>query len=276
MPSRAGSAVRRGAWLALLLLTPVAEILRAQSHDEPQLVFTIYGGLAEGAGLWHLPVQPLPASGGVDTVGLGRLLHPGLVAGLVTTYYNSPHFGWTADVGYFGIGSEQECNGPVTWKDGPGGDNSLACTVANGDHVGTYVVGILAGVTYRFLPTGPVQPFVRVTAGPGLFGNSSFYGTAAFAVQSSCASGCEVIVLDDRTPRGITWVMNLSTGMSVNLAPGYRVRMEARDLITSVPVASGQRDPTTFVPPSSSIVKHIPIFLFGLDILLERRHGRRY
>src|SRR2546422_4512263 len=94
----------RVALAAALPASTLASRAAAQSHDEPQLVFTIYGGLSEGSALWSLPTQALAIVGSSqqDTVSLARRLRPGLIAGLVTTYYASPHLGYSFDLGYFG------------------------------------------------------------------------------------------------------------------------------------------------------------------------------
>ncbi len=284
MPNGRGlkSAAARALLLALLSLLAAVPPARAQSSDEPQLVFTIYGGLSEGSELWHIPKQPLAAPGGQDTVSLTRRLRPGLIAGLVTTYYRSPHFGWSADIGYFGIGSEQGCLGPAVYlADSPQApsENRQTCESAQGQHVGTNVVGFLGGFTYRFAPEGRVQPFVRVTGGPGLLGNSSFIETIGlFLDTGTCSLGCEERILQNQSKPDITWVVNVAAGMSVSIAPGYRARMEVRDVITRLPVATGPRDPTNPAaePPMSSVVQHLPTLLFGLDIVLEHRHPRRY
>ncbi len=268
----------RGAGLLALLLLSGARIARAQSSSEPQLVFTVYGGLSEGSALWRVPRQPMlvPGTSQQDTVGLARRLRPGLVAGVVTTYFRSPHFGWSADIAYFGIGSEQGCEGPAVYQPDSEAQNQKVCTNANGQHVGTNVVGFLVGFTYRFAPEGHVQPSVRVTAGPGFIGNSSYFETTGIARTTGCPLSCTFIILEDTERKGLTWVVNLAAGMSVWLAPAYRLRMEARDIITQLPIATGPHPLSSPAPPTGSVVKHLPTFLFGLDILLERRHTRRY
>ncbi|MFI5206456.1 MAG: hypothetical protein ACHQU8_01870 [Gemmatimonadales bacterium] len=267
--------------LTLLPLFAAVPAAHAQSSDEAQLVFTIYGGLSEGSDLWKIPAQAVSAPNFQhDTLSLARLLRPGLVTGLVTTYYASRHWGWTADVAFFGIGSEQRCTGPAAWQSDPQRENEQVCNTANGAHVSTYVVGLLGGVTYRpTAPDAPVQPFVRVTGGPGLLGNSSFIETVGvFQDTATCVLGCEESIVQNPSKPDITWVLNLAVGMSVSLAPGYRARMEFRDVITQLSVATGPRDPNNPAaePPMTTIVRHLPTFLIGLDVVLERRHPRRY
>lgn len=273
--------VRALGLLAPLLLVAAVPAAHAQSSGEPQLVFTIYGGLSEGSDLWKVPAQAVSAPNALqDTLAVARLLRPGLVTGLVTTYYASPHWGWTADIGYFGIGSEQRCAGPAAWAPDSQNRNQQVCSTANAAHVGTNVVGFLIGVTYR--PTAPdaaLQPFVRVTGGPGLLGNTSFIETiGVFRDAGTCGPGCEEPIIQNQSKPDVTWVVNLAAGMSVSIAPGYRARMEFRDVITRLPIAAGPRDPTNAAaePPTSSIVRNLPTLLFGLDVVLERRHPRRY
>ena len=262
-------------------LSLLAAPLRAQSSSEPLLVFTIYGGLAEGRSLWTIPQQGLLVNGSAqqDTVLLARQLRPGLVAGLTGTLYRSPHLGVSVDIGYFGIGSEQRCIGPLSYKPDSSNQNSQVCTNATGTHVGTNVVGFLAGATYRFAPGASVEPFVRLTAGPGLLGNSSFIETTGiFFASGVCSAGCVEPLLVESNKPDVTWIVNASAGITVSAGDSYRIRMEFRDIITSLPVATGPRDPAdnSSFPTVSNSIKHLPSFLFGLDIMLERRRGRRY
>lgn len=280
---RAARSVAARVAVLLALLSPAAAVppAHAQSANDPQLVFAIYGGLSEGGDLWRLPRQALAVTGTTqqDTVAVARRLRPGLVAGLVTTYFRSRHFGWSADIAYFGIGSEQRCDSVSAYVQGPQGENGQVCTSANSEHVGTNVVGFLGGITYRFAPEGRVQPFVRVTAGPGLLGNTSYVETTGgFTNTTTCQLGCAESILADPDRKTITWVVNLAAGITVWLAPAYRLRMEARDIITQLPTVTGPRTPfnSATPPPTGSVVKHLPTLLFGVDIVLERRHARRY
>jgi hypothetical protein len=282
---RGRTALARGAALAALLLV-AAHAAGAQVQGpphEPQLEFTIYGGLSEGSSLWRIPAQAVQVAGSSqqDTLALGRQLRPGLVAGLVVTYYVTPNFGWTGDVGLFSIGSEQRCDSTGAYKPDAQNENQQTCISAQGQHIGTNMVGLLAGFTYRALPHAAVQPFVRVTGGVGLLGNASFIETSGFAVLPAdpvCSVGCTVTLLHETAPHDVTWIVNVATGVSIVMTPAYRLRFEVRDVITSLTAAQGPRNPldNSSEPPRGSVVKHLPTFLFGFDIVLERRHTRRY
>jgi hypothetical protein len=272
--------VRVAGLLALLPLLAAVPAAHAQSSDEPQLVFTIYGGMSTGSDLWSAS-RIVGGAGGPpppqDTVRLERWLRPGLIAGLATAYYRSPHFGWVLDIGYFGLGTEQRCLGPATYNDTV--QTKQVCTSANGEHIRTGVVGFMFGATYRFAPTSAVQPFVRATAGLGLVDGNYIQTTGSAFVSSpaGCQTGCYFGLLNDSVSHSVTWIANLTTGLSVELSPGYRVRFEARDVIVALPVvnASGPLlSPDK--PPTAWTTRHMPAFLIGLDIVLERRHTRRY
>jgi hypothetical protein len=271
--------VRVAVLLALPLLLAAVPDAHAQSSDEPQLVFTIYGGLGTGPNLWSA-TRIVDAQGGPpppqDTLRLERWLRPGVIAGLTTAYYRSPHFGWILDIGYFGLATEQRCLGPTTYKDTV--LTKQVCPTANGEHIATGVVGFMVGATYRFAPTSAVQPFVRATAGLGLIDGNFIQTTGRFvSAPAGCQTGCYVGLLNDSTSRTVTWIANLATGLSVELSPGYRVRFEARDIITSLPVVTASGPLLSADnPPTGWTTKHVPSFLVGLDIVLERRHARRY
>jgi hypothetical protein len=274
----------RAAFVLMAALAATAPAASAQSADQPSFVFTIYGGMNAGAPLWQLSPQGILVTGtaSADTMTLGRRVAPGLIAGLAGTYYRSPHFGITGDVGYFGLSTEQRCSGPATWKadSATEGQNRQLCATANGYHAGTGVIGFMGGVTYRLFPDKAAQPFVRVTAGLGLLSNSyvETVGVAFLSSISSCNFGCGIPLIREQQTPEFTWLMNLSAGATISLSPTYRFRFEARDLIVSLPVVTGPKDPfdnSSFVTTGRA-VKHIPIFLFGLDVHLERKHTRRY
>jgi hypothetical protein len=74
----------------------------------------------------------------------------------------------------------------------------------------------------------------------------------------------------------MTWVGTLAAGASLSMGPGYRFRLEVRDLIVSLPVPSAPADPANRIASVGSSVRHIPVFSAGLDVVLERQRGRRY
>ena len=270
---------------ATLALGLLASPLAAQSREDPSLAFTISGGMSAGGDLWRIDRQPLAAPGTAqDTVGLARRLRPGIAASLGMSFFRSPHVGLNFEVAYFGLGSEQTCEPPaagfVPNPDNSESINSKACTNAHGQHTASGAIGFLAGGTYRFLDPQKVQAYVRVNAGVALLSNS-FVQTVGLVHDTACVSAdniCPYQILSERNRQSATWLVSLAGGFSYYLGPGYRVRMEGRDLLLTLPIAAGPAVPgsTGNFPPIKHVVKHIPVFMIGFDVLLERRHTRRY
>lgn len=256
--------------------------LHAQSRDEPSLAFTISGGLNAGRDLWQVGKQVLRSpSGQTDTATITRRIRPGLTATLGVSYFRSSHFGVNAEIAFYGLGTEQDCKGPASFSPDTTSFNQAVCTGINGAHISSNIAAFQVGATYRFLDPQRVSPYVRANVGFGFLGGS-FVETSAAIRDPQCNTAdniCEVKVITERSPHALTWTMSLAGGITVPMGTGYRFRMEARDLITALPVidqpaligANNQPVSTSFMR-----VKHIPIFTFGLDVLLERSHPRRY
>ena len=276
----------RSARFALAALALTASSAAAQARQEPNLVFSIGLGLTTGQQLWDLAKQPLAVVGtspaAFDTVHLARWLQPGIVGVLGVTYFRSQHLGYTLELGYFGLSSEQRCQGPAAWQPEADSINKQACTNAQGQHVATSVSGMLLGLTWRPLPSSKIEPYVRIGIGPGIASSTSFVTTTATVESSRCGSGttaCVYFLLDEGNARSLTWLGSASIGLSYWLGPAYRIRIEARDLVTSITRVTGPAGTTTGgsgKPPTSTRIVAVPTVTFGLDVVLERQHTRRY
>lgn len=267
--------------LALLLLC-LARGAAAQSREEPQLIFSITAGLSAGAGaLWTVPQQQVQVnspSGGLDTLALARYLRPGLTATLLAGLFRSPHVGYMVEAGYFGVGTEERCHNVVPYKPDGENVNEQACTRAQGLNIPTSAVGFQVGLTYRLAPEGSVTPYVRAGAGPAFLGNS-FVQTEGLVQATRCGTTddlCYIPFLTAQSTQEITWLVTLAAGATIAAGSGSRLRFEVRDLIGPLPVPTGPANPTTVVAPVGTRIRHIPTFIAGFDIVLERRRGRRY
>lgn len=263
-----------------ILAVPAA---RAQSSSEPSLSFTISGGLTTGQKLWNIDDHLLAAPGATyDTVRLGRRLTPGLAASLSMSLFRSPRWGLNAEVAYFGLASEQRCEGPAVYVPDSENLTKKGCDNANGRHSSSSVIGFLAGGVYQFLDSSRIQPYIRANAGFGLLG-ASFVETLAIVNHTSCApissdNICPYPLLTERKKTSSTWLVSVAAGLVMQLGPGYRLRMEGRDLILQIPTVQRGSTNTSNLGDTEtrSVVKHIPIFMIGFDVMLERRRSRRY
>ncbi len=275
----------RRAGLVLALAAAAAGPAAAQTPDEPNLILTISAGYLTGGDLWSLPRQFVLAattpSHTWDSVALGRRLRPGLAATLTATMFFSPHLGYTAEAGFFGIGTTSRCVplGPYTQTTDMA--NQQACLLINGENARSDVVGFLGGLTYRFT-TGGVQPYLRASGGLAILGSS--FVEEAEVVQTSGNGASLVYFLADQNHKTLTWMLSLGAGAMLPLAPGYQLRFEARDIIVPLPYPTGPAADTAAIagelaqpqPPVGLRTMHLPTFTVGLEVVLERKRGHRY
>jgi hypothetical protein len=270
--------------LAAALTVAGATGARAQTGEQPNLILTVSAGYLTGGDLWRIDRQLAPVGTAWDTLRLGRRIRPGFAATLGATYFASPHLGYSAEAGFFGIGTEAACApvGPYT-PDPPDFRNQQACQYLQGENIRGNVVGFLGGLTWRFTTRGN-QPFVRAAVGVGILGNSyvQTFAPVIYHLSDGSAAEANIIFLTDSSTGKVTWMASLGGGATLALGPGYQLRVEVRDLITSLPVATGAaRDTIAIIngaptPPTGWKVVHVPTITVGLDIVLEKRRGRRY
>jgi len=274
------------ALLAALLVAAGAGRAAAQTPDQPNLIFTISGGYITGGTLWTLPRQLALATAtgngtAWDTVALGRRMRPGFTATLSATVFFSPHLGYSAEVGFFGIGTTSQCSPVGPWTPTADDANEIACDVLNGDNMRSDAVGLLGGLTWRFT-RGGVQPYLRAMIGPAILG-ASFVEEATPIVAANSNTSL-VYFLSDQNHKELSWMLSLGAGVMMPLSPGYQLRLEVRDLLIPLPYPTGPATDTAAIagesalpqPPVAFRLMHLPSITVGLDVVLERKRGHRY
>ncbi len=269
----------RSPTLAALVLLGLAAPLAAQSRQAPNLVFTISGGLTAGGDFWEVSPQTYPVPpNAADSFTLGRVRRPGLVATLGASLFRSPHLGYWAEVGYFGIATESRCRplGPYA----PDADDTTrqACDGIQGTHVPSSAVGFQVGLVYRFAPARVLSPYVRASGGLATLG-ASFVQTAAVVGSRQCApnSTCQVALLTEANRRDVTGMASVAAGLTISTSPAYRARVEARDLLAWLPNVEGPAPAAALqAAPVGTKLRHVLVFTVGVDIVLVRQRGRRY
>jgi hypothetical protein len=273
---------------ALLALTALASVLvagraSAQSGDRPLLIISMTGGFLTGGALWTLDRQLASVgSGEIDSLALGRYFRTGYVIGVGATVFRSPHFGFAAEVAFLGLGTESRCapRGPYAFDSQH--INEQACLSAQGYRLPTNATAIQGGVAWRALPEARVQPYLRAIGGAALLGGSFVETRGLVSVPSVDTTRPPVVArsfLTESSRRELTWIATLSAGVMLELAPGYQLRFEARDILLGLPEVTG---PAPFggalpVAPTGDRTVQLPAFAVSLDLVLEPlRHPRRY
>jgi hypothetical protein len=262
--------------VVLLAAAPPAASAQA-TRDQARLVITVAPGYVFGGDLWRVEDQPLvdADAGGpmVDFVTLTRSVRPTLGVSFAGAYYPGDHVGFTGEAFLLGLGYNDGCRSRVTTGSA---QNQAVCDAIDGTEKAASAVALSVGTIYRIRSQRTVSPYARVSAGATLSSQSSLRVTGAIEPAGGPGERIDVPVYVDDSDTRITPALTLGLGFTAALAPGYQLRWEIRDNITGIRVVDGPTALTPAVPESSLEFRHLIGVTIGLDVVLERRRGRRY
>jgi hypothetical protein len=264
----------------LLALASPPSSAAAQTGSEANLLLTIFGGTVTGHDLWTIDKQPFSvpdASGRSDTLRLSRTINSSLVLGAAATYFPSPHVGVHAELSYMGLPVDSDCTPLFLNSDVDGGGTNLRrneqlCDYISAQSPSGGAITIFGGVTLRAASRRSVSPYVRGNLGIAVLSGSTIDMAGAYVVGGS-VSVREVIT--DPKPRRSSLMLGAAAGFTAPLGTGYQIRLEARDLVTSLDRVTGPANGLGIAPRASRLYHHFALTL-GLDVVLENKRGRRY
>ena len=263
--------------VAFVLLLAAGQAHAQARGEEPTITLGITGGWHAGGLLWEVPNQPFyppDAGGGSDTFDLVRNLTPGLTFGVTGSYFLNNHFGVTGEMALLGLASKTTCVPTLPTGSFQSGD--LCNSLGQGNSLGTSVA-ILAGGIYRIASREDVSPFISVRAGLR-FANASpidvrgIYHSGPVPPQEEF----QKIIFYDPDNTRVEFCGQLAVGFSFSAGPGYKIRLEARDNYTRVPIPLGPSDPVSGAYASGSVGKHVFSIVVGVDFVMEKKPGRRH
>lgn len=257
----------------LLALSFASAPATAQTGSQPTLVLTIFGGAVTGHDLWRVDKQPFTVLNTTtyDTLELGRSIASSLVLGLTGTYFLSPHVGVHAELSYLGLPNDGHCRG-VFYNPDSENKNEQLCDSIEGQATEGGAIAIFGGVTLRTASRRTFSPFLA-----GSFG-IVHHPRSTIAMEGSflSATGVETrLVLADPNPKKTTLMLGAGVGFTTTLGPGYQLRLEIRDVVTSLERLAGPANALGIGPKTTRMYHHFALRL-GLDVVLERSRGRRY
>jgi len=268
--------------IAAVALAPAP--LPAQTPSAPHLYLSMFGGYRVGRHLWTLNDQPFlvqtpigPNPGQYDTLDLQHEVNPGFVIGAAGTYFARPNLGFEGEIAFLGMGLESRCT-IRQYQPPPSGDvDPELCTSLNGASSSLSAVSFAVGLVGRLRPDQATYPYVR--AGVGVVARTrstieligSFADTARNALE-------EVIIVGDSFPNKTRAHLSFAAGLALSLGPASQLRLEARDIVTSLDRVTGLADASrgTLYPPHAGRSLHSFAFIVAFDVILEKRRGRRY
>jgi hypothetical protein len=253
----------------LLCLTPIALAAQAM-RDQTRLVIGIAGGYIGGKDLWAVPNQPINAIGQqTEIFDLGRRLRSNVTMSATGTYFPGSHLGYTGDVSYLGLGTVDRCRITVSTGDFV---NEQACRALDGNQRSASAVAAMGGVTIRPLSRAVIQPYARVLAGVAIVPRGPGEMISTFGIEEDAV--LPIYLEENRTD--IKPAAGLVLGFATANSNGYQFRVEARGTWVRLPVVTGATAQENLAPPSSVRSTFLPSIIVGMDIVLEKRRGRRY
>jgi len=251
----------------------------AQTAPDARLIFSIFGGVASHGDLWHIPKQPyltLLPQPLHDTLNLRRRLTTGPTLGLNATFFGSSHWGLSAEIVYVGLRKDTDCSFVYLVPDGQHRNeqvcNDIAATVTSASNVGVSVGG-----AFRFLTRSLVTPYVRLHGGLSIRSSSlvQVTGRLSLTLPDGSVALRERVVISDEKDVSLYPLAAGAAGVMFTLSPGYQIRAEIRDQLMVLQRPTGPANDLA-VAEIESFIGHSPALVFGIDIVLEQRRGRRY
>lgn len=262
--------------LAAIAACAAAPRAAAQTRQQPTLIFTIYGGTATGHEIWHITRQPMPARDGnpPDTARLSRRLNSGLAAGLMATLFPSAYFGLQGEIAFRTFGLDDACAAVVPFQPDVYGRNQALCDNISASANTGSVLSVHVGGTARAAPRGAISPYARASVSLTHMAISTVAITEAEPIDSIGNELERAFILDD-APRRTAFGLTLGGGLTFQVSPSYQFRLEVRDDIATLERVTGPASALAIAPTEIAVFHHL-VLLFGIDIVLEQKRGRRY
>jgi hypothetical protein len=255
---------------AACLVMPGSPLAAQRTADRPILIFTISGAYLDDVGLWSVPDQPVTDPAAVtrtDHFALTRSVKRTIGAGFAGTYYKGSHLGITGEAFLLGLGYDDTCRLVAPAQSALNVDR---CNSIDERERSAAAVALTTGLIYRVTSDEFISPFARVTAGI-LVNNQS-----PLRLFGRDTNGDELLIYDDEnTGTRLRPALVLGIGTTVAAGRAYQIRWEVRDNIVGIQKITGPGGQGQ-VPPNETVYKHIFSINVGLDVILERRPGRRY
>lgn len=259
--------------LLLLLAAPLLAppFLAAQKQgDQTRLVFTVSAGYAFGRDLWSVGSQPV-FLGSLDLYSLDRNLNGTWTAELGATYFKGPNLGFTFDIGFIDIATEDSC----TLLSNSGSiDNAATCGSINGATSSALSTALSVGAIFRAASRQIVSPYLRLQGGVMLISRSTTSLTGNYI--NADLEPVYVPIYPTENSSSVSAQFVIGAGVTIPVSKAYHARIEGRATTFGLPVVTGPTDFQGIIPPTDTRYLTQFSILIGIDLVLEKKHGRRY
>ena len=262
-----------------LLLTSTAIVLLAGGlaaqgrSDQSRLSFGVGIGYNGGSDLWSVRNQTIFGQFGTDSADLSRIIRPTIGISFLGVYYPNSRIGFTGEVHLIGLGYEDHC----TLRTNSGDvDTHRICENLNGKQSpGTAVAGTI-GVIVRPFPWSGVQPYVRANTGLVLSEQSTIRMTSTYISASDTTQFADYPVFADAHPTSASPTAAVAVGVTGFVGRAYQLRVEVKDNFVILKEVRGTVAYEAREPAWQQRLHHIITLNVGMEVVLEKRRGRRY
>lgn len=267
--------VRRSLLLATALLGGVARVAQPQTSDVSKMFISLFFGVVSGRDFWSIDGQRVGLLDAslreldVDTMRIGRRTRPGFAIGVSGTLFKTPHLGISGEFSYQWLQTEDDCQ--ITFRSPTSATtdfNTSFCTSINQRSDIAANANVAVGLLYRIAPGGRTSPYFRVMAGI-----SDRAGTSADISGTFNRLDRPIVIAPGSA--SIRPAFGGAIGLTVPGSSGYNFTLEFRDQLYLRDIVQGPADALANAPISKEWTHNFAL-LAGIDIVLEKRRGRRY
>ena len=259
--------------LALLLcLAGIPVALEAQATgDQSRLAFTVFGGYIGGQDLWKVGAQPLVDDAFTDVLELTRKFEPSWTAGLSVTYFLGANIGLTGELQVIDSRMRTSCS--VLTQSGSEINDEI-CGSIDGTIRSTLSSAFSLGAIFRVLSREDISPYFRAQGGIFMIGASTTGVTGTWVGDDLLTRYVDIYPEDGNSH--VSAQFQLGAGVTIPIAKAYHLRVEGRGISYGVPIVIGPTEVQGVIPPTETRWNTQFQLLVGIDLVLERKRGRRY
>ena len=264
----------RRAPLILSLVILLAPGLSAQARgDQSRLSFGIGLGYSGATDVWSIDGQPILDNFAEDTASFSRAVRPTLGITFLGSYYPDDRWGVVGSIHLLGLAFEDTC---TLHTNSGSANNAAICNDIDGStSPGTTVAATLGGL-YRPFPWTEVQPYLRLDAGVLLSQQSSTRMRATYERPSSPDSLVDYFVYQDDHPASVQPAFAVGAGLTAFISRSYQVRLEGKDNLVWLEEVTETVPFPNMVPPTAKGLHHVFSLTIAIEVVLEKKRGRRY
>jgi opacity protein-like surface antigen len=249
----------------------------AQTRDQARLIFNVSAGFIGGSTIWHVDDQPLyddfAGETLIDTLRITRKARPTLTLGARGIYFHNDNLGFFGEAFLLGLGYDDGCSRRHATSSTR---NAEVCSTLDQSESAASAVEVGAGAMYRVASRKTVSPYARAGIGITVASRSTLSTSGFFNSAGANSELVEVPIYKDEGLSQLYLSGTLGAGFTAQVAPGYQLRWEVRDNMVRLPTVTGPSVQDGSPPVVTNRVRHLFSMEIGFDVVLERRHGRRY